>query len=376
MKITKMSCFSVSLFFFFVFAFCTCAHAQSGTIIPFDSSHWSIQAKELSSGDFDGKQCITMVDGAAYLKDKFENGIVEFDINFEKGRSFPGLLFRVADDRNYDFVYLRPHQSGNPDAIQYCPVISGIDTWQLYNGDGYCAQKEFQFNTWTHVKVVISGTMGELYLDNEATPTLFMYHLQRDPMLGGLALDNHSSVKVRFANFSYSKLSAPPIKSAAKTLPPLEPGMVKKWQVSSTFGEKDLDHQFALTPDKLNGLSWQSLAPEELGFVNIGKHVVKTNEKNTVFARFDLESGKSQIKQLSIGFSDRCKVYLNGKLLYAGNNTFKSRDYRFYGTIGYWDQVFLDLKKGKNEVVIAVSENFGGWGIEAKLDDLTDLDFK
>jgi len=51
----------------------------------------------------------------------------------------------------------------------------------------------------------------------------------------------------------------------------------------------------------------------------------------------------------------------------------RARDYRFYGTIGYWDQLFLDLKKGRNEIVIAVSENFGGWGVEAKFDDLTDL---
>jgi len=56
-------------------------------------------------------------------------------------------------------------------------------------------------------------------------------------------------------------------------------------------------------------------------------------------------------------------------LLYAGSNTFKSRDYRFYGTIGLWDDVYLDLKKGTNRVVIAVSEDFGGWGVEARLSD-------
>ncbi|MBS1916720.1 MAG: hypothetical protein JST87_10625 [Bacteroidetes bacterium] len=76
---------------------------------------------------------------------------------------------------------------------------------------------------------------------------------------------------------------------------------------------------------------------------------------------------------MPVGFSDRCKVYLNGKLLYAGDNGFKSRDYRFYGTIGFWDAVYLDLKKGANEVMIAVSEDFGGWGVEAKIDDLKDI---
>jgi hypothetical protein len=97
--------------------------------------------------------------------------------------------------------------------------------------------------------------------------------------------------------------------------------------------------------------------------------VTKTKEANTALARFTLQSDRTQIKKLSIGFSDRCKVYLNGRLIYSGSNTFKSRDYRFYGTIGLWDDVYLELKKGVNTVVIAVSEDFGGWGVEARLYD-------
>lgn len=373
MKIKKTPFLKVRLLTAWLFIVSQLVYGQSKTIVPFDSLHWNIQAKEITVGDFQGQQCLTMVDGAANLKDNFENGIVEFDINFEKDRSFPGLMFRIADDKNYEFLYLRPHQSGNPDAIQYCPIFLGLDTWQLYNGDGYCAAKDLPFNAWIHVKVVISGKKGELYLNNESSPTLFMYHLQREPILGGLTLDNHSPAKVRFANFSYSKFSEPPLKSAPKIIPPLEPGVIKRWQVSTAFSEKDLDLKVLLQSDDIKNLSWQTIGSEELGYINIGKYVIKTTEKNTVFAKFDLESATNQIKQLALGFSDRCKVYLNGKLLYAGSNTFKSRDYRFYGTIGYWDQLFLDLKKGRNEVVIAVSETFGGWGVEAKFDDLTDL---
>ena len=324
-------------------------------------------------GVFQGQQCLAMVDGAAYLKDNFENGVIEFDISFEKDRCFPGLMFRITDDKNFEFLYLRPHQSGNPDAIQYCPIFFGLDSWQLYTGEGYCAEKDFAFNAWMHVKVIISGKIAELYLNNEPTPTLFMYHLQREPTFGGLALDNHSPAKVRFANFTYSKLTDPPMKSAPKIIPPLEPGVIKNWQVSAGFSEKDLGSRFILQRSVIKNLTWQTIGSEELGFANIGKHVIKTAEKNTVFAKFEVESAKEQIKQMALGFSDRCRVYLNGKLLYGGSNTFKSRDYRFYGTIGYWDQLFLDLKKGRNEVVVAVSEDFGGWGVEAKFDNLTDL---
>ena len=346
---------------------------QTNAIVPFDSLHWKIQAKEIKMEDFQGVNCIKMIDGAAYLKDNFENGIIEFDISFDRDRSFPGLMFRIADDKNFEFLYLRPHQTGNPDAIQYCPIYYGLDSWQLYTGEGYCAKKDFAFNSWIHVKVIVSGKKAELYLNNEPLPTLFMYELQREPAAGGLALDNHSPATVRFANFSYSKLNDPPMKSPARIMEPLGPGLVKKWQVSDGFNEKHLDNTVLLPSNEIKNLGWQTMEAEDLGFINIGKYVIKTSEKNTVFARFMLESNKDQIKKMDLGFSDRCKVYLNGKLLYAGSNTFKSRDYRFYGTIGFWDQIYLDLKKGRNEVVIAVSEDFGGWGVEAKFDDLNSL---
>ena len=35
--------------------------------------------------------------------------------------------------------------------------------------------------------------------------------------------------------------------------------------------------------------------------------------------------------------------------------------------MGYFDTIYLDLKKGKNEIIFAVSENMGGWGLKAKL---------
>jgi hypothetical protein len=193
--------------------------------------------------------------------------------------------------------------------------------------------------------------------------------------LPGAGLDNHSPATVRFANFTYAKIDNPAQKNPPKMPAPLASGIVRQWQVSNTFPEKSLATQVLLNKDELNRLSWQSMAVEVLGFIKIGKYVAKTTELNTVFARFTIVSDKAQIKKMAIGFSDRCRVYLNNQLLYAGNNRFMSRDYRFYGTIGFWDELFLDLKKGRNEVTVAVSEDFGGWGVEARFDDLSGLEF-
>ena len=76
-----------------------------------------------------------------------------------------------------------------------------------------------------------------------------------------------------------------------------------------------------------------------------------------------------QTKLLELGYSDKAAVYLNGTLLYKGDNTYMSRDYRYLGTIGLFDSVALPLKAGENELCIAVTEAFGGWGIQALFDN-------
>jgi hypothetical protein len=76
---------------------------------------------------------------------------------------------------------------------------------------------------------------------------------------------------------------------------------------------------------------------------------------------------------VDLGFSDRAVVYLNGRPLYRGDDTYRSRDYRFLGSIGWWDSVYLPLDAGDNELAIAVSETFGGWGVQARFPDVAGL---
>ena len=66
---------------------------------------------------------------------------------------------------------------------------------------------------------------------------------------------------------------------------------------------------------------------------------------------------------------------MNGKLVYGGNNSFRTRDYRYLGTIGFFDSLYLDLKEGDNEILLAIKEGFGGWGMKARIDDLSGIRF-
>ena len=89
--------------------------------------------------------------------------------------------------------------------------------------------------------------------------------------------------------------------------------------------------------------------------------------KNTVFARTELHADRVETRALELGFSDRAVAYLNRRALYRGDDSYRSRDYRFLGSIGYFDTVYLPLEEGENELLVAVSEDFGGWAVQARL---------
>ena len=93
-------------------------------------------------------------------------------------------------------------------------------------------------------------------------------------------------------------------------------------------------------------------------------------------ARVVIRSEEDQVKVLSFGFSDYALVYLNDKALFLGIDTYRSRDYRYLGTIGFFDMLFLPLKKGDNELWFVVSEDFGGWGLKAKLENMTKISLR
>jgi len=65
------------------------------------------------------------------------------------------------------------------------------------------------------------------------------------------------------------------------------------------------------------------------------------------------------------------RVFLNGKILYRGRSAQGFRDSGFLGIVNPEnDAVYLPLKKGSNELTLAVSELGGGWGFVCRLADI------
>ena len=350
------------------------AHLQ--TIVPFDSPAWNIEGNFHQLSVYQGQQALTLQGAAAKLTDvQFQDGIIEWDMAFTPKRGFAGVKFRMTDDTNCEEFYLRPHQSGKPDANQYCPVDNGLSSWQLFHGEGFSKAIEYPFHEWFHVKLVIAGSRADVYIKDMDKPLFHIPHLKQTPTTGGLQLYANRT-PVYFANFSYTNMDRNPPQLVSPPAEPKlnDPAIIPQWEVSQAFTLAELEGITDLQQwDKT--MTWEPLSAEVGGLTNIAKITRFDSETaNTVFVRYVINSSQKQTKALQIGFSDRAHVFFNGQLMFSGNDSFRTRDYRYLGTIGYHDTVYLPLKKGENELWIAVSENFGGWAIQGRWMDLDGLE--
>jgi len=291
------------------------------------------------------------------------DGTIEVDLAVGPDRGFYGVVWRVQDDENFESFFVRPHQTGNPDAIQYTPVFNDISSWQLYHGEGFWAPIPFPIDEWFRIRVVFSGTRAEVYVADLEKPALEIRELKRPPEAGKIGVFV-GGPPIHLANFAYDTRSV-----ALGEPSPVEAleGIVPSWDVSDAFREDEI-------AEALEGRTWTRLPSEPSGLADLSRINGIRDGRNTVFARATIRSAAAQTKELAFGFSDRATVFLNGRQLYRGDDSYRSRDYRFLGSIGYYDTLVLPLLEGENELVVAVSEDFGGWGVQARFTEPSGLE--
>lgn len=348
-------------------------HSQT---VPLDSARWDIP-KDSKFEEHLGRPSLFLLGGLALVKDsQFIDGIIEFDMASGPERGFQGVVWRVQDFENYEEFYIRPHQSGNPDANQYQPVFNGVDAWQLYYGASYSAPVKYDFNQWTHFKLVISGKNADIYIKDMETPALFISDLKRDPKQGRVGLRVTNFAPAWFSNFSFTPATNPTLKGKAQPPEPAPAGTVMSWQVSSAFDGKTLEKKYRLAASDKQNFTWNKIGCEAGGIFNLARLTGVQPTKNTVFARLIIQSDREQVKKVRFGFSDEVKAFFNDQLIYGGSDRFSSRDYRFLGTVGLYDELYLPLRKGDNELWLAITEGFGGWGMKAVIEDREGMTIK
>ena len=334
------------------------------------AEHWVFEGDDHAFVTHQGRRALRLKDTRAWANGvSMRDGVVEFDVNLPDAWSFHSLIFRALDGANYEEFYVRPAQSGRDDAMQYTPRYNDRTGWQLYFGDGFWANARFRPGKWMHVRVEIAGDRLRVFLDS--TVPILVARLRRNALVGKIALQS-AKERAYFANLrveparSVTNMVASPTTDRSKWAP----GTIDNWEVSAAVDERSLGPELAAKT--LVGQRWIQASPEDTGTVNLARYVGAADSGNTVFVRTTIQSSRDRSRKLTFGYSDRVVVYYNGRRIYAGNNGWRSRDFRYLGSIGLFDAVYLDTtERALNELVFAVSEDFGGWGIVAALSDGT-----
>ena len=367
-----------------VIAFLAAADAHLQTIaVPPDSPRWELEGKA-EVAEYQGRKCLLLDGGGATLKDfELRDGVIDVDVATPAARGFFGIQFRIAaSGGDAEWVYLRQHKSGLADALQYTPVLHTGLNWQIYNGPGFTGAVDIPRDTWMHLRLEVAGAQAKFYVQDLEKPALVMTDLKSGVQKGQVAL----AVLTGATYFSNFEVRTTPDAPWQRRMPPMPAGTLTKWSISPALDALSRDPERPLPKTESDAMAWQAVDAEPPGFVVLYRYLDAPHPKvsfatdfskrlepqpgmKLIYARTTIESDRDQIKKLSIGYSDEVSVFLNGQILFRGRSAQNFRDPGFLGIVNPEDDaVYLPLKKGKNELVLALGELGGGWGFICRLE--------
>lgn len=355
---------------------------QTLSIAP-DSPRWSLDG-QAKPAEYQGRKSLYLDGGVATVKDlELRDGVIDVDVNTPAARGFFGIQFRIAGE-NGEWVYLRQHKSGAPDAIQYTPVLNTGLNWQIYNGPGFTAAVDVPRDEWFHLRLELTGAQAKFFVKDMEKPALVIDDLKTGIQKGQIGL----AVLTGATYFSNFEVKTNPDSAYERHSRPMPPGTLTKWNISPVYDALQRNLERQLSPTEAKSIQWQEVEAESPGFVVLYRYREAPHPRVTfatdfskrldpqpgmkvLYARTTINSDQDEVKKLFIGYSDDVSVFLNGKILFRGRSAQNFRDPGFLGIVNPEnDAVYLPLKKGTNELTLAVSELGGGWGFICRLADL------
>jgi hypothetical protein len=171
---------------------------------------------------FQGRKCVRITmdgddrDGLALLPGTdFQDGIIEADIALKSsmppGVRFPGFIgigFRVRPDAShFELLYIRPGNSDAPDQLMRNHTVQYSSEpdygWYRLRREWpsiYESHAELAKETWTHLRIEVSGRSAKLYLNGSAKPSLVVDGLKGEDLHGAVGLWSFTGEEAYFSN--------------------------------------------------------------------------------------------------------------------------------------------------------------------------------
>jgi hypothetical protein len=352
--------------------------AQQATgVVPFETG-WQTRGDSVRVEQFDGRSTLAMRNGFAFLRDlRFENGTIDVDVMSTEARSFVYVMFRMQSDSAYEDLYLRPHKSNAPDAVQYAPVYQQASAWQLYHGATGTASVSIPDGVWNRLRIVLSGRRAAIFLNDTIRPALIVPRLGHEPRAGYLALRaflpagvSSTGATARFANLRVRPDHVPFTFPAVADAPVA--GAVRSWEVGEPFAAGDT---LLVSAPASATRTWRRVEALPNGLLELHRVVpLAPGMRNVgVIARLKVNADAGGLYAMELGFSDRLTAIVNGNPIFHRDDSYDYANRRD-GLIGYSQAtLFLPLRRGSNTIELIVTDVFGGWGLMARFPSMTGL---
>ncbi|HEX4228765.1 MAG TPA: hypothetical protein VHZ07_08845 [Bryobacteraceae bacterium] len=352
--------------------------------IPMTAGRWTTTAGQVEFVEHLGAPAIDLkpgnyakhiASGQAVLNGLiFRNGTIEYDVDARSGMG-AGFVFRKTDEKSYEMFYLRPRPKCEeaPDCIQYAPQSHGVLLWDVF--PQYQSPAPLHQGEWNHVKLVISGRRMDIFINGAEKPTLKIGRLEGDTEEGGLMVQGPGI----FANLTVDPgavegLAREPEKDPTAS----DSRYVRNWQIAP-FSKLAADQVPKIEDLPSPDAAWRAIEAERDGLVNVSRMYglpFPRPELGLVWLKTSIHAGNSEQKRVSIGWVREIWVFVNGKPVFADKNLYmppqerKTPDGRCSLENGSF---LLPLQAEDNEVAVALANNFYGWGLIMRLDDLNGL---
>ena len=351
-----------------------CYGQMTSITIPLNTSNWQFKSESVEFLEYKGVKAMKInssTDQVVLKNFDFTDGTIEFDIELSDPR-FSFLHFRKKDATNSEGFYLRTQRAGNPnavDAIQYAPIIKGVNLWDMLYA--YQSNADFSKTEWNHVKLVVSGKQLLAYVNDMTTPALAVPHLEGNTTTGTLAFNGQAIIANLVVKPDVTEGLSP---IAGIDITDNDPRYLRKWKVSEVVAmEAGIDFKESYYPTETT--TWTALSAERGGLINLTRMFGKSEKRRMVWLKMSINSNRAQTIPLDLGFSDEVWVFINNRSLFIDKNTYispmrKSPD----GRCSIENASFeVPLKEGNNELLIGVANDFFGWGIIGRLAHLDGL---
>ncbi len=329
--------------------------------------------------------------GTVVLREpKLEHGTIELEMMLSGQRAFAYVQFRCEGGTpgraGGEEIYFRSHKTQAPDALQYTSAYPGGSNWQLYHGEGGTAAVDLPSDTWIPVRLrfrdrTLEVEVGRDDVADPAGPPALRAHLERPPAAGAVALrgfvprGSGAAYAMRVRNLRIS--SEPPELEPAAPVAEVS-GAVRRWRLSPAVAvAAEAPELLEAIPAGLAGGADEVVEARPDGLVVVLAHRDPPPDARrwAAVGEVDLVAQRAGRRRLDLGYSDAVSVFLDGELLFAADDSYSYDAPRRQGLVGlHQATLYLPLKPGRNRLRVLVADRFGGWALQARIEDREGLD--